>query len=86
KRSFKEYSLNGLHNGQVILIGTDGIWETENERGERFGKDRLREILRSNSRGSAEKIIRAITDNLVAFRQNATQTDDVTMVVIKAWS
>jgi sigma-B regulation protein RsbU (phosphoserine phosphatase) len=86
KRSFKEYSLNGLHNGQVILIGTDGIWETENERGERFGKDRLREILRRNSRGSAEKIIQAITDNLVAFRQNATQTDDVTMVVIKAWS
>lgn len=86
KRSFKEYSLNGLHNGQVILIGTDGIWETENERGERFGKDRLREILRHNSRGSAEKIIQAITDNLVAFRQNATQTDDVTMVVIKAWS
>jgi sigma-B regulation protein RsbU (phosphoserine phosphatase) len=84
--SFEEYSLNGLYDGQVILIGTDGIWETENEQGERYGKDRLREILRCNSRDSAEKIIQVITDSLAAFRQKATQTDDVTMVVIKARS
>ena len=84
KWSFKEYSLNGWGYGKMVLIGTDGIWETENERGERFGKDRLREIIRCNSHYSAEKIIQVITDNLAAFSQNVTQSDDVTLVVVKA--
>ncbi|MDP2647236.1 MAG: SpoIIE family protein phosphatase [Desulfobacterales bacterium] len=84
KWSFTEYSLPGWDRGKMVMIGTDGIWETENERGERFGKDRLREILRTSSHHSAEKIIRIITDSLAAFRQNAPQADDITLVVVKA--
>jgi sigma-B regulation protein RsbU (phosphoserine phosphatase) len=32
--------IKGLSQGQVLLIGTDGLWETRNESGEMFGKER----------------------------------------------
>ena len=70
----------------MILIGTDGIWETENQRGEKFGKERLREVLRRNSHASAARILQIITDTLADFRQKAPQEDDITLVVIKATS
>ncbi len=82
--TFKEYKYSGWCDGQIIVIGTDGIWETENPGAEKFGKRRLREIIRQNSHGSAEEILHAITDKLAAFRQTAPQLDDVTLVVVKA--
>jgi sigma-B regulation protein RsbU (phosphoserine phosphatase) len=81
---FQEYSRTGWGYGQVMLIGTDGIWETENPQGERFGRERLRRIICQNSYASAEKILQAIIDALTTFRQNARQEDDVTLVVVKA--
>ncbi len=82
--SYKDYSRNSWCYGQLILIGTDGIWETENPRGERFGKERLREVLRRNSHAPASKILRAITDTVADFRKKTPQEDDITLVVIKA--
>jgi sigma-B regulation protein RsbU (phosphoserine phosphatase) len=84
--SYKDYYRNSWGYGQLILIGTDGIWETENNQGERFGKERLRKLLRRNNHVSAAKIVRAVTDTLADFRQKAPQEDDVTLVVIKATS
>ncbi len=81
---FNEYVHSGWNYGQILIIGTDGIWDTENQTGERFGKERLRKILRNNSHVSAEKILTAVTDALATFRQGQTQGDDVTLVVIKA--
>ncbi len=39
--TYTSYKQPGIRYGQVVLIGTDGIWEAENENGERFGKDRV---------------------------------------------
>ena len=68
---------------QIILIGTDGIWEMHNEAGEMFGKKRLREIIRSNRSATAKEITTAINDALKIFRGSKQPEDDVTMVVIK---
>ena len=84
--SYNDYSKSNWHFGQVILIGTDGIWETEDQRGERFGKERLRKVLRRNSHDSAANIVQAVIDALTDFRGKATQEDDITLVVIKATS
>jgi sigma-B regulation protein RsbU (phosphoserine phosphatase) len=68
---------------QVILIGTDGIWEMRNEAGEMFGKERLMEIIRSHSSVTAKQVLASITDALKRFRGSQQPEDDVTMVVIK---
>jgi len=80
---FQDNSSAGWSCGQVVVIGTDGIWETVNPQGEMYGKDRLREVIKSNSQLSAEQIMQAIISDLTEFRQNAPQNDDVTLVVVK---
>jgi sigma-B regulation protein RsbU (phosphoserine phosphatase) len=79
---FQDYH-STWESGQIMLIGTDGIWETVNNAYEKFGKERVKEIIRQNQKSSAREILQAITDQLAIFRQNNTPQDDITLVVIK---
>ena len=72
-----------MRPGQVILIGTDGVWEMPDGKGEAFGKDRLRAVIRESAAGSAAEVAQAIRDRLAGFRGDARQVDDVTFVVVK---
>jgi len=81
--SFEEEIRDLWFDSQIVLIGTDGIWETENPQGESFGKKRLREIIRQHKNESSAEIVRAVTNALADHRETAPQQDDVTMVVIK---
>jgi sigma-B regulation protein RsbU (phosphoserine phosphatase) len=81
--TFEEQRHDGWNTGQVILIGTDGIWESENPQGERFGKERLREIVRRTHLRPAQELVASITDAVDRFRQEVPRQDDITLVVIK---
>ncbi len=72
-----------LSLNQIILIGTDGIWEMRNDQGEMFGKDRLKKIIRDNNSVTAKEMLAVIDNTLGEFRGSAQLEDDVTMVVIK---
>lgn len=80
---YAEYEAEASPDGQVILIGTDGIWEARNPAGEMFGKEPLYRIIRENAQRTAEQISQAVTETLAAFRETRSQEDDVTLVVIK---
>jgi sigma-B regulation protein RsbU (phosphoserine phosphatase) len=84
--SFQEYNQSGWSDGQIIFIGTDGIWETESPDAEKFGRHRLRQLIRRHSHCSSQEILQAITDALAAFRKTAPQHDDITLVVVKTKS
>jgi sigma-B regulation protein RsbU (phosphoserine phosphatase) len=81
--SFQENRQELWSDSQIVLIGTDGIWESENQQGEGFGKKRLREIIRNHKHQTSQEIVHAITEALANHRQTAPQQDDITMVVIK---
>jgi sigma-B regulation protein RsbU (phosphoserine phosphatase) len=72
-----------LAEGQIIFIGTDGIWETRNAQNQMFGKEPIYDIIRQKSAASAAEIIKAVISALNQFRGDAASEDDVTMVVIK---
>lgn len=80
---FEEQRREDLDAGGIIFIGTDGIWETAGPQGEMFGKQRLREILRTRHADSARGIIQAVTQALETYRQGAKPADDITMVAVK---
>jgi sigma-B regulation protein RsbU (phosphoserine phosphatase) len=80
---YVEAQYEPLMAGHVILVGTDGIWETRNPQDEEFGKDRLRAIIRETADRSAADIIDAIVSRLDAFRGRKNPEDDVTLVVVK---
>jgi sigma-B regulation protein RsbU (phosphoserine phosphatase) len=70
--------------GQIIVIGTDGIWETRNPQNEMFGKARLRKIIQDQAQKSAREIITAVFDALNAFRYPLEiKSDDITLVIVK---
>lgn len=73
----------GLVDGQVIALGTDGIWEASNRDGRMFGKERFREVIRSRARENAAGILNAVYDELDQFTQGQTSEDDITLVVAK---
>jgi len=72
-----------LNSGDIVLVGTDGIWEARDPADEMFGKDRLREIMSASADRSATQIHDAIVDAVREHRQSRPQEDDVTLVVIK---
>ena len=73
-----------IRPGQIILIGTDGIWETHNPQGEMFGKKNLQNIIRAHADRSSRDIIDAVAAALDDFRYPLkTRADDITLVVIK---
>ena len=83
KIDFHEFSRQGWTAGSVIVLGTDGIREALNMEGEMFGLDRLRQAIRRNVTKSADAMLKAIFDELSAFRRKAPQQDDMTLVVVK---
>jgi sigma-B regulation protein RsbU (phosphoserine phosphatase) len=62
---------------------SDGISETFNAAGEEFGSDRVGETVLQNLDKSAKEIVDAIFGTMQAFRAEAEQTDDQTVVVVK---
>jgi sigma-B regulation protein RsbU (phosphoserine phosphatase) len=69
--------------GQILFIGTDGVWEMPDAKGEQYGKDRLREVIRECAARSADEIARSVRERLTAFRGDVKSVDDVTFVVVK---
>ena len=80
---FEEYTHEGWAQGSVVVVGTDGVYETCNSDREMFGRERLRQIIRSRAAESAEAIQKVIIDTLRNFRGDAPQEDDITLVVVR---
>jgi sigma-B regulation protein RsbU (phosphoserine phosphatase) len=80
---YEENAISGLSEGQILVLGTDGLWETQNETGEMFGKERLKALIKQNAHSSAEEMIASMIKGLLAFRKSIRQADDITLVVIK---
>lgn len=81
--AYRETPLVGLRPGDALLIGTDGIWESRNPGGERYGKRRLAAVLERHAHLSAAGILEAVLADLERFRAAAPLEDDVTLVVMK---
>jgi phosphoserine phosphatase RsbU/P len=71
-------------SGQIIAIGTDGIWEAFDRRGSRYGMPRLRDVIRKNAASDAAAIVDAVYDDLQRFTYGVKQEDDISLVVVKA--
>jgi len=80
---YRENVATGLTMGTVLLIGTDGLWETQNQSREMFGKNRVKVLIKKNATASSEEIIETILASLNEFKGIMKQEDDVTLAVIK---
>lgn len=72
-----------LKPGDVLLLYTDGLSETNNLHGNMYGEDRLKETLLRCHRLPAGDIMKSVSDHVRDFREARPQDDDLTILVIK---
>jgi sigma-B regulation protein RsbU (phosphoserine phosphatase) len=81
--TFEENEISDLKQGQIILLGTDGIWESRNSNGKMFGKKKMQDIIQENASSSADEIIDKVFHSLGEHSKGASVEDDITLVVVK---
>jgi sigma-B regulation protein RsbU (phosphoserine phosphatase) len=79
---YNEYS-SKVKSGEILILSTDGAWETHNEQGEMLGQDRFKEIISRNVSLDSKNILNSILDEIADFQGAAPQEDDITLMVLK---
>jgi len=72
-----------LENKDLLLVYSDGLTDAESPLEERFGVDRLRDIIRKDGPSGAQALERAILGSLAGFTQAMPQTDDITFLIVE---
>ncbi|MDQ3906728.1 MAG: serine/threonine-protein phosphatase, partial [Acidobacteriota bacterium] len=72
-----------LNYGDVLVVYSDGVSETQNAAGEEFGAMRLYDVIARNLDSSASGIRDKIEAALTKFAQGTDSVDDLTLVIVK---
>jgi sigma-B regulation protein RsbU (phosphoserine phosphatase) len=72
-----------FHPEDTLVLFSDGITEAMNENNEEFGEDRLTELITKHKSEDAYKMIDKIMDAVNVFSDGITQSDDMTLMIIK---
>jgi phosphoserine phosphatase RsbU/P len=74
-----------LASGDVIVICSDGVTDTENPAGADYGHSRMVEQMRAagDRRRGADALLEGSLADLLQFRAGASQLDDVTLMMLR---
>jgi len=72
-----------LNAGDLLILATDGFFESTNREGEQFGVKRLEETIRESKGKRPSELIANLYKALLTFSAGTKQQDDLTAVVIK---
>ena len=80
-----KYSIENINFevNDVLLIFSDGVVDSTNDKFENFGEENISRILTNNRHLSPKDIVYKILDELITFTKNGSYSDDKTLVVIK---
>ena len=77
---FPELSFD-LNPGESIFLYTDGLIEAKRKDNERFGTDRMLEVLNSSADKNGEEVLQTMKDSVNEFTEDEPQFDDITMLL-----
>jgi serine phosphatase RsbU (regulator of sigma subunit) len=69
--------------GDIVMVMSDGIYEYKNPSGQRFGVERVKEVITRHCDSSASALNKALRAALAAFAQGKSAGDDCTVIIIK---
>ena len=79
---YKENTLQ-LEHGDTLVMFTDGVTEAMSPTFEEYGEGRLDNILGQLAAADCQKIIESVKADISTFVEDAEQSDDITMLVLK---
>ena len=71
-----------LAPGDVLFLYTDGVTDARAATGERFGEERMLEVVDAARGGTANDMVEAVRDAVAAFSGDVEPADDVTIVAV----
>ncbi len=80
---YGEFVIPNLSPGDVLLLGTDGLWEAWSTDDQQFGKERVRTAIRTRAHLPASEIVDGLITDLDSFRGIRPAADDITLVLVK---
>ncbi len=72
-----------LERGHSFFAFTDGLVEAHSPTGEVYGWERLREVLRGQSKNPPSELVKGVLDALATFGKHSDPHDDVTMLAAR---
>ena len=78
---YTDYSLK-LNRGESLLLFTDGILEQVDRDNQEYGKNKLLNLLNTKKRKNGEKTSEMIVNDVLKFRGDAKQFDDITLLIL----
>jgi sigma-B regulation protein RsbU (phosphoserine phosphatase) len=69
--------------GDRLLLYTDGVSEARNASGEELGEARIEAFLTRSEEQSSESMIKALLEDVKAFRNGVPQHDDITIMALR---
>jgi serine phosphatase RsbU (regulator of sigma subunit) len=72
-----------LEPGDILTLFTDGVTEQEDENGDEFSLERLKQVILSKESEPAAAMVTDIAEAVSTFAGAAEQSDDLTVVVAK---
>jgi sigma-B regulation protein RsbU (phosphoserine phosphatase) len=73
-----------LHQGDLMVMYTDGVVEAANPANNFFGVDHLAEVVRRLHASSPREVVRGIRQSLESFVMGKPLSDDITLVVCRS--
>ncbi len=67
----------------LLVFYSDGVTDMRNVAGEFYENDRLEQTVRAHIEVSAADLVSVILEDVYRFKGNASQTDDITLLVIR---
>ena len=72
-----------LQAGDLLLLYTDGVTETMNEKEELYGDERLKKVISDNKTRNAESVKQNLLEAVKKYAGLRPQEDDITVIVVK---
>ncbi len=79
-----EQAMVQLQPGDLLVLFTDGVSEAMSKEGEEYGEERLERLLSEHRGSAAQAVLEAIHHDVLGFTRGAQQSDDITLMVVKA--
>jgi sigma-B regulation protein RsbU (phosphoserine phosphatase) len=74
-----------LDKGDILVIYSDGLTDSENPQNEMFGEERLLQIIQCEAPCGSHAVEQGLLKALDDFTQGTPQTDDITFVVVEKY-
>ncbi len=72
-----------IPKGASLVLFTDGLTDSESEKGEHFGSVRLEKVLEKNADKGAKDLCDALLEEVRSFSKKGESLDDMTLIVLK---